>query len=145
MATAFGVALVDAIKNKEIVVNFQGVTLGDSWVDPISFVNAWPDYLLATSEIDNVGYSKAMTAVDKCAQAVAQGQWKLATQLWGDVENVITSVSDFVDWYNILNRNGGDFRTLQEKLLKLEASLADPLDTLMNGPIRKSWELFRRR
>ena len=41
-----------------------------------------------------------VTAVAKeCAAAVSQGQWAKATDLWGDVENVVANVSANVNWY----------------------------------------------
>eukprot|EP01126_Amoeba_proteus_P025549 TRINITY_DN2545_c0_g1_i3.p1 TRINITY_DN2545_c0_g1~~TRINITY_DN2545_c0_g1_i3.p1 ORF type:complete len:386 (-),score=73.02 TRINITY_DN2545_c0_g1_i3:115-1272(-) len=135
MATSFGVALLDAINKKQITVNFKGVTLGDSWISPISFVDAWADYLLSTSEVDNKGYEQIVSVAKQCDQAVASGSWGDATNCWGDSEGVVESVTDGINFYNILQRSGGDDSTKFAR--KLFAFSANDLNSLMNGPIRK--------
>ena len=38
------------------------------------------------------------------SQAVENGQWEYATNLWGRTEQVIMQVADGVDFYNILKK-----------------------------------------
>lgn len=45
MTTTFAVTLHKAIANKEVVCNFKGIALGDSWISPIDSVASWGQYL----------------------------------------------------------------------------------------------------
>jgi serine carboxypeptidase 1 len=54
MASKFGFRLANAIKDGEISVNFQGVGLGDSWIDPVDCMQSYPPYLQSISLIDSV-------------------------------------------------------------------------------------------
>lgn len=56
--------------------------------------------------------------MQQCDEAVSQGNWNEATNLWGQVETVVGTVSANVDWYNILDRSGGDFQSLKETGLR---------------------------
>jgi len=145
-ATSLSVALVNALNQKTITANFKGVALGDSWISPIDFITAYADYLFATSEVDSVGQQKITASAQTVVQAVNNKNWATATQLWGSNQGVIEQASDHVDFYNILNRapssqfssdskaeNDLD-RSYRRMMAKLQA---DPLTTLMNGPIRQ--------
>jgi len=125
-------------------MNFSGVALGDSWISPIDFVNSWADYLLATSEIDNNGWQKINLIAATTSDAVKNGQWENATNLWGVTEEIVTDASDGVNWYNILARGPNPYKTvdksnaLKSAMVKLLAPYQDdPLSVFMNGPIRQ--------
>jgi hypothetical protein len=45
---------------------------------------------------------------DKTEAAVRSLQWDLATQLWDETENAVEAASAGVNFYNILDRSGGD-------------------------------------
>jgi serine carboxypeptidase 1 len=104
-ATSLAVALVNALNQKSIKVNFKGVSLGDSWISPIDFINTYGEYLYETSEIDSVGLQKVQASAKTVDNAVSSQNWATATQLWASNQGVIESVSDGVDVYNILNRS----------------------------------------
>lgn len=83
-------------------------------------------------------------------QAVDQKQWRQATNLWGQTENVVLQVTAGIDFYNILNRGGSEARAARAKqnlgrvesmealaARHLEVYHADPLSQFMNGPIRQ--------
>jgi len=140
-ATSFAVALVNALNQKTITVNFKGVSLGDSWISPIDFINTYGEYLYETSEIDSVGLEKMRISAQAVTNAVNTQNWSQATQLWGSNEGVIEQVSNGVNFYNILNRSPNQLsqKTGLDRAYERISSMyqADPLTTLMNGPIRK--------
>jgi len=97
-------------------------------------------------EVDSVGQQKIAASAQTVLQAVNNKNWATATQLWGTNQGVIEQVSDHIDVYNILNRApSSQFssdskadtdldRSYRRMMAKLQA---DPLTTLMNGPIRQ--------
>eukprot|EP01121_Diplochlamys_sp_Union-15-3_P012629 TRINITY_DN380_c0_g1_i3.p1 TRINITY_DN380_c0_g1~~TRINITY_DN380_c0_g1_i3.p1 ORF type:complete len:365 (-),score=56.13 TRINITY_DN380_c0_g1_i3:339-1433(-) len=144
MTASFGKALHQAIIGGKIQCNFKGVALGDSWIEPIAFVNTWGPYLLSLSEVDEIGYNKIMASAQACDQAVQAQNWMEATNLWGNVEDVVEQVTFNIDFYNIQTpRNVSQYRpksyTLQQRALMhlKKYGLGDALDDLMNGPIKK--------
>jgi len=136
MTASFGKALNIAIKSKQIDLNFGGVALGDSWIDPMSFVNTWAPYLLTMAEIDENGFNAIMKAANDTQKAVDQKSWAQATDLWGQTENVVETVSAGVNFYNILDRQQDDqvSKFSNRHLAKLHEVL---LAELMNGPIKR--------
>jgi len=147
MSTTFGVELYKAIKKGSIKVNFQGVALGDSWISPMDFVATWADYLLTTSEIDSNGRLQINQSASQVQQAISSGDWNSATDLWGMTEQVIEGVSGGVNFYNILDRSNNEFSrkfATEENLAKRHLAIyhQDPLDDLMNGPIRQKLKII---
>jgi len=108
MTASFGKALNDAINAGQITSNFKGVALGDSWIEPMDFVNNWAPYLFATAEINQAGYDTIKQWADKTQAACDAQKWVTATNLWSVTETAVEEVSDGVDFYNILDRSGSD-------------------------------------
>jgi serine carboxypeptidase 1 len=164
MTVEIAAALLDAIDAGTVKTNFKGIGLGDSWVSPIDYVQAWGPYLQATSLIDSTDAAALAPVVAQTAAAVAAGQWTQATNLWGQVEGVVGSLTSGVNWYNILDYDGAevaaaaaratlsplavaaapagaDLPTLARLWYRHVAApygqrLGDPLSDLMNGQIR---------
>lgn len=143
MAASFAYALHEAMTHDNLTTNFKAVAMGDSWIDPISFVNAWGDYLFTTSEVNAQGQADINAAAQLCAQAVQAQNWTEATNLWGNVEEVIENVTFNIDFYNILQRNSSlEFVSLSlaDRIKKHFAvnlgDIDDELATLMNGVIK---------
>jgi len=153
MTTSFAKALNDAIKAGKINSNFRGVALGDSWIEPMDFVNTWAPYLFNTAEINQDGYDKISLWANRTQAACDAKQWASATNFWSITESVVESVSAGVDFYNILDRNTSD-DLLEEKEIAqfvgnqkftsqrfrekhLRKYAADPLALYMNGPNRE--------
>jgi len=126
--------------------------MGDSWIKPISFVMQWAPYLLATSEIDSNGFSQINQVAQQCQQAVQNQSWNDATNIWGDVENVVEDASANVNFYNILNRdpnakkneqiryqNAKNAKNAKEQRIRYHLSryYEPDLTTYMNTVIRK--------
>jgi len=146
-ATSFGVALVKAIQNKQINVNFKGVSLGDSWISPLDFILAYPGYLYSTSEVDSVGRQSIETSAQEVQTAVNSGSWTRATELWGDNQGVIERATSNVDFYNILNPRAPNQYSGSTGLERAYHTMvsrfqADPLTDLMNGPIRQKLKII---
>jgi len=143
MAASFAYALHEAITHDNLTTNFMGVALGDSWIDPMSFVNAWGPYLFATSEVNAEGLTLINNAAALTQAAVQAQNWTDATIQWGNTEEVVENVTFNIDFYNILQRNTSlEFvsATLEERAQKHMAmylgDIDDELNALMNGPIR---------
>jgi len=154
MTASFAYALLNAIANNQIKMNFKGIALGDSWIRPMSFVNTWAPYLYNTAEIDSNGYQKIMKYANLTQAAVDKQQWAQATSLWGQTENVVEDVTQGINFYNILQRGGSDARAAaarqrmhaSESIVAmarrhLQPYHADLLSTLMNGPIRQKLQV----
>lgn len=164
MTTGLAAALLAAIDGGSLKMNFKGIGLGDSWVSPLDFVDAWVPYLRANSIMDARDEAAVAPSVAACDAAVAAGQWAAATSAWGDVEGAIGGVTDGVNWYNInylvpqlgaprapaslspaaaaVLPPGADPRSIARAYARTVAApygqrLGDPLSDFMNGAIRK--------
>ena len=146
MTSAFGVALYQAIQAGSIKCNFRGVALGDSWISPVDSVLTWAPYLYAVSQLDGKDLELVNKAAQATADAVAEGQYNKATELWRKTEMIVAETTDNIDVYNILVHNAPPFPKFQslgsDILDRLYARhvgrlYTDPLTELMNGPIRK--------
>src|SRR5699024_5773186 len=51
MTSILGQILDKAIANNELRMNFKGVGLGDSWIDPVECMYSYSPYLMALSEV----------------------------------------------------------------------------------------------
>lgn len=142
MASSFAKALYEAIQERTIETDFRGVALGNAWMKPMSFVNTWAPFLLATAEIDEVGYKKIQAKAQLTQKAVDEKKWSYATDLWAQTEDVVQEVSAGIDFYNILYRGGSNKLSQGTNSLERRAEnhlrtyAADPLTQLMNGPIK---------
>lgn len=123
MTAAFGWRLHEAIKNKEINCNFGGVALGDSWISPVDSVITWGPYLYQYNLLDNKDLGKVMTAASATVDAVKAGEYLQATSLWAKTEDVIDSLTDSVNVYNVLQHHSPS----PMSYLSTEGSLFDKL------------------
>ncbi|GKE62689.1 peptidase S10, serine carboxypeptidase, alpha/beta hydrolase fold protein, partial [Tanacetum coccineum] len=114
---------------------------------------SWAPLLKYVSRIDDNGFAEANSLVDKIKQQIATGKWKAATDTWGDLEGVITTNSNSVDFYNFLLDSGMDpvsmiaTELVRQTPRKRYSRYLDSLRTspgengnlglLMNGAIRK--------
>ncbi|XP_040291258.1 retinoid-inducible serine carboxypeptidase [Bufo bufo] len=153
MAAAIALALHSAITTGSIKCTFGGVALGDSWISPIDSVLSWGPYLYSISLLDGNGLKEVQAAATAVQDALATGQFKLATELWSKTEDVIEENTDGVNFYNILSKDSlmtgsrkeAEFsspsvgRLFQRHVQPLHA---DDLDELMNGPIRAKLKII---
>jgi len=123
MTSVFGVTLANAIKQSQIKMNFAGVALGDSWIDPIGCMYSYGPFLLATSQVNEV-QADNITAYAKLADAALnKGNGMQATNYWDFQQNLIETFTGGVNFYNWLYYN----------YMIPDTQLAQ----LINGPIRK--------
>lgn len=59
--------------------------------------------------IDSNGYENIDKSARATRDAVNNGNWLIATSLWGATENVILKVTDNIDFYNILTKLSPSF------------------------------------
>ena len=174
MVVDFSLAMLAAMDSGAVKANFKGIVIGDAWVSGVDSVDSWGPFLRSLDIVDDNGLAAIEVPTKACDAAVAAGNWQEAINQWGNAEGVIDSVSDGVDFYNILKHGSagdilsssaisarGSARAIRaarrmppsalelapagvnrETLQKLFArhvgfSLGDPLDALMNGPIRE--------
>jgi serine carboxypeptidase 1 len=166
MTAAYGVTLLNAIKSQGLPINFQGVALGDSWIDGQAYTQTWGPYLLYTAQVDPFEFAALQNDSLAIDAAISANQWDQATNLWGSMEDDVESFTDNVDFYNVLLHNQADPSLLFANKLpetssyhKLSSSmqrayerhvgryyrspkLGADLDSLMNGPIRKKLQII---
>ncbi|XP_051988380.1 retinoid-inducible serine carboxypeptidase-like [Xyrauchen texanus] len=148
MAAAISLELTKAIQAASIKCNFAGVALGDSWISPIDSVMTWGPYLYSTSLLDDNGLEEVYNAAKGVQQALDQGQYQKATEMWSITESVVEQNTNGVNFYNILAQNSDDMvkissdQTTDGFLSSLKRRHIRPLhrqslSELMNGPIRE--------
>jgi serine carboxypeptidase 1 len=144
MAAAFAQVLQQAIKKGTVKANLKGVALGDSWISPIDYVNTWGQYLYAFSLIGKQSLTELQTQAQICQDYVTQQQWHDATSCWSAMESVVEQNTDNVNFYNVLEREGGDgwqqvtSHKIRQYLKHVKHHRSnDPLDDLMNGAVRE--------
>ncbi|CAJ0940086.1 unnamed protein product, partial [Mesorhabditis belari] len=110
------------VQNNNILrINFKGVALGDSWISPMDYVNSWGPYLYANSYLDDIQLKQVNAQAAHCQKLVDNQQWSQATNCWGDMEDLIGTVTGGVSWYNILKY--GDQDDWSKKRRKREIDL----------------------
>ncbi|XP_034941925.1 retinoid-inducible serine carboxypeptidase-like [Chelonus insularis] len=142
MAAEFALLWYQAQNKGEIVSQLKGVALGDSWISPVDSVLSWAPYLLHTGMIDTAGFKTIHKSAEATQQAILSGNWTLATELWGMTEVVIFTVTDNIDFYNILKKVNPTSKL--EKCFSIPQSLEPLIDDdvkladLMNGEVKKT-------
>lgn len=145
MAAAISLELTKAVEKGTLKCNFAGVALGDSWISPLDSVMTWGPYLYTTSLLDDYGLREVSSAAEAVKQAVDQGQYLKATELWSVTESVVEQNTNGVNFYNILTQEPDEKMSSvagEGYLSLLMRHHISPLhrqslSQLMNGPIRK--------
>lgn len=107
-AVTLGLSVLKAIKSGELNLKLGGVALGDSWISPEDFVFSWAPLLKDVSRLDDNGVDRSNSYAEKIKQQIANGQYGDATNTWSQLEGVISSSSNYVDFYNFLLDSGSD-------------------------------------
>ncbi|KAG1361343.1 serine carboxypeptidase-like 51 [Cocos nucifera] len=161
-AVTLGLSVAKAIKAGELKLALGGVALGDTWISPEDFVFSWGPLLLDVSRLDYNGANKSNSLAEKIREQLASGQYGEATETWSQLEGVISSSSNNIDFYNFLLDSKNDplstmavasSKKLQksEKLtmrkrystyLSSKASSSGRLDDLMNGIIKEKLQII---
>ncbi|KAL2611011.1 hypothetical protein R1flu_022703 [Riccia fluitans] len=144
---ASGAAVAIKKRLSELKFNFQGVAIGDTWISPMDFLYAWPPVLKSFSLVDDADKARLDSYADLAASELEKGKFVNATYIWGDMEVEVLRVTDNVDFYNLLNHESEEelLRSSLETRLGarlLKKNAPDPLETLMNGPIRQKLRII---
>ncbi|KAM4664841.1 retinoid-inducible serine carboxypeptidase [Discoglossus pictus] len=155
MTAAISLALYKGVQARSIKCNFVGAALGDSWISPIDSVLTWGPYLYSISLLDEGGLADVQQSANEVLEAMKQGQYERATELWSQTEDVIEENTDGVSFYNILTKDSpmakNPFKAnpkLKTMYLgKLYQRHVQPmqkrsLNELMNGPIREKLKII---
>uniref|UniRef100_A0A5B7A2R5 Carboxypeptidase n=1 Tax=Davidia involucrata TaxID=16924 RepID=A0A5B7A2R5_DAVIN len=154
-AVTLGLSALKAIETGKLKLKLGGVALGNSWISPEDFVFSWGPLLKDVSRLDNNGVQKSNSLAQKIKQQIGNGEFEDATDSWGELESLIGSSSNYVDFYNFLLDSGMDPISLttaelsKEIAMKRYSRYLDSLrtspvdvDSLMNGAIRKKLKII---
>ncbi|KAK1394398.1 Carboxypeptidase [Heracleum sosnowskyi] len=158
-AVTLGLSALKAIEAGKLKLKLGGIALGDSWISPEDFVFSWAPLLKDVSRLDKNGVDKSNSLTQIIKQQIDEGKFEAATNSWSELENVIISSSNSVDFYNFLLDSGMDpvsataaelsqnKITLNRYSRYLDSSRALPggdgdLDTLMNDILRKKLKII---
>ncbi|KAL5582930.1 hypothetical protein UlMin_015372 [Ulmus minor] len=154
-AVTLGLAALKAIEEEKLKLKLGGVVLGDSWISPEDFVFSWGPLLKDVSRVDDNGLESSNSVAEKIKQQIEKGQFVEATSSWSQLENVISSASNGVDFYNFLLDSRSDTasslttialsrRIASKRYSRYLSSLRrstpggdGDTDSLMNGEIKK--------
>nr|XP_015211524.1 PREDICTED: retinoid-inducible serine carboxypeptidase isoform X2 [Lepisosteus oculatus] len=150
MASAISLSLHEAVQKGLIKCRFAGVALGDSWISPLDSVLSWGPYLYSTSLLDDRGLEEVNAAAMAVKQAMEQGDFQKATELWSNTETVVEQNTNGVNFYNILTQDPDEARKAVAKngyRVSLQRRCLGPLhgqtlSQLMNGPIRDKLKII---
>ncbi|GAA0157269.1 serine protease [Lithospermum erythrorhizon] len=107
-AVTLGSSALKAIEDGKLKLKLGGIALGDTWISPEDFVFSWGPLLKAVSRLDNNGLQKSNSLAQKIRQQLASNQFVEATNTWSELENLISSSSNSVDFYNFMLDEGMD-------------------------------------
>ncbi|XP_072974531.1 serine carboxypeptidase-like 51 [Typha angustifolia] len=153
-AVMLGLSIVKAIQKGELKLKLGGVALGDSWISPEDFVFSWGPLLRDVSRLDSSDADKSNSFAEKIREQIAGGRYTDATNSWGELENLIISSSNSVDFYNFLLDSAMDplsVSALQlneiamrsySKYLSAKASSSGGITGLMNGAIKEKLKII---
>lgn len=158
-AVTLALSALKAIEAGKLKLKLGGLALGDTWISPEDFVFSWGPLLKDVSRLDNNGLKKSNSLAEQIKQEIDTGKFVEATDSWANLEEVISSSSNSVDFYNFLLDSGMDPVSLTASELSQQISIkrysrylnslrrATPggdgdIDTLMNGVIKKKLKII---
>ncbi|KAI5322505.1 hypothetical protein L3X38_031577 [Prunus dulcis] len=163
-AVTLGLSALKAIEAGKLKLRLGGVALGDSWISPEDFVLSWGPLLKDVSRLDDNGLKEANSVAQRIKQQIQNGQLVEATNSWSELEQIISSNSNSVDFYNFLLDSGMDpvsslatievskgiaLKKYSRYLSSLRSSSSaaggdgvGDLDTLLNGVIKKKLKII---
>ncbi|KAH7561144.1 hypothetical protein ACOSP7_016264 [Xanthoceras sorbifolium] len=159
-AATLGLSALKAIESGKLKLKLGGVALGDSWISPEDFVLSWGPLLKGVSRLDNNGLEQSNSQAQKIKQQLKDGQYVEATASWSELEGLISTSSNSVDFYNFLLDSGMDpvsataaelseiisMKRYSRYLSTLKPSSTPggggDLDSLMNGAIREKLKII---
>ncbi|KAK4408441.1 Serine carboxypeptidase-like 51 [Sesamum angolense] len=182
-AVTLGLSALKAIQAGKLKLKLGGIALGDSWISPEDFVVfleippiirhvfismsftglimqfSWGPLLKDVSRLDNNGLLKSNSLAEQIKEELDAGKYVEATESWNELERVIISSSNSVDFYNFLLDSGMDPVSLKASELSQQIAKSrylrylnslrsstpgggGDLDSLMNGEIKKKLKII---
>lgn len=157
-AVTLGLSVLKAIESGKLKLKLGGIALGDTWISPEDFVFSWGPLLKDVSRLDNNGLEKSNSLAEQIKQELDAGEFEEATESWSQLEDVITTSSNSVDFYNFLLDSGMDPVSLTASELSQHIAMKrysrylnslrstaggdGDLDSLMNGVIKKKLKII---
>ncbi|KAJ4785095.1 Carboxypeptidase [Rhynchospora pubera] len=152
-AVTAGLSIVKAINAKTLNLKFGGVALGDSWISPEDFVLSWGPLLLDMSRLDKRDAEKSNSLAIRIQDQLKREKYKEAEQSWDELEDVVRTSSNFVDFYNFMNEDPPDRSTTNMELIESvrrryssyitsKVSSTGGTDDLMNTVIRRKLRII---
>ncbi|CAN8247178.1 unnamed protein product [Cochlearia groenlandica] len=161
IAVKLGLSVIDSVQSGKLNLHLGGVILGDSWISPEDFVFSWGPLLKYVSRLDYKGMDLSNSLAEKIKKQITNSEYIEATETWMELESMIISNSNSVDFYNFLLDSGMDPLSLsttkiiskENRILKKYSrylndlrSLSDvdegDLDKLMNGVIKNKLKII---
>lgn len=102
MTAYLGAAIVDAVANGTLPKNFQGVALGDGWVDPIDCMYSYKPYLETFSQLTPEEGDNITKYAQLAQSALEEGKGNDATNYWSTQQDYISWFTSNLNWYNSL-------------------------------------------
>ncbi|KAI5666468.1 hypothetical protein M9H77_16321 [Catharanthus roseus] len=122
-AVTLGLSALKAIEAGTLKLKLGGIALGDSWISPEDFVVSWGPLLKDVSRLDYDGLQKSNSLVLQIKEQLQTGKFAAARDSWSTLENVISSNSNNVDFYNFLLDSAMDPLSLTASELKQEIAI----------------------
>lgn len=107
-AATVALSALKAIEAGKLKLKLGGVALGDSWISPEDFVFSWGPLLKDVSRLNNNGLEQSNILAQKIKQQLENGNYENATDSWSELQGVIVSNSNNVDFYNFLLDSAND-------------------------------------
>ncbi|XP_043703192.1 serine carboxypeptidase-like 51 [Telopea speciosissima] len=157
-AVTLGLSVVKAIDAGELKLKLGGVALGDSWISPEDFVFSWGPLLKDLSRLDNNGLEKSNSMAQQIKQQLENGSYEDATNTWSQLEDMISTSSNNVDFYNFLLDSANDPLSTAVSSLstavamkrystylaskRISAGGVGDIDSFMNGIIKEKLKII---
>ena len=96
--------------------------------------------------VDTDGFNRIEKAAVETKQAVDNGEWSRATELWGYTMYIAFKETGNIDFFNILYKTSVNHVTLLTKVdpssqREISGNERDPLNKLMNGIVKTKLSL----
>ncbi|KAG5884146.1 hypothetical protein JTB14_021811, partial [Gonioctena quinquepunctata] len=147
MTAEIALVIDNAARKGEIDCNLKGIGLGDSWISPIDSLLTWAPYLLNLGFIDRTGYESLMSEANEAVQAIEDGRFSEATEIWAYAESIVELNTYGVDFYNVLiEKRPEDSRRRKRGILKsrIDPNAEEKIEVIMNGPVREALNISRK-
>ncbi|XP_022985845.1 serine carboxypeptidase-like 51 [Cucurbita maxima] len=133
-AVTLALSLLRAIQAGNLTLNLGGVALGNSWMSPEDYTSSWGPLLKDLSRIDDKTLQESNSLALKIKQQIKNTLYENATLSWNDLEGLIFSNSNHVDFYNFMLDFEMDTLAATTTKNSVESNRIDSLEVRKNSP-----------